>query len=904
MGADRRTPPSETAREALSALLRLTGRLCGQPVRLGFTAEALAAVGDAPGVRWMLEEGEPEAGPLHCAAIALRSGQTVLGVLTCGPFADRSEDVETALEDAALAAARLYQGPPDTLADGVIPAELLLWADAAPLAVAIHDRDMRFVHVNDRWRFEFDGYAQGEVVGQTLYDVDPAARAFETYHRSCLDDGEKLQAPRVAIRLRDGREVYAAWHAIPWRNVQGDIAGMVAMMRLLNEEGGDRFELVRTQQRLETAIKLAGINVWELDHREGTLWSRGPADTLFDGGLQSATVADIRRDPFGTVHPEDRPVAYAEARQAIAEGRPFRAEYRLNRKDREIWVSSAMDQTGDRRDPDTTLGVMIDITARKQADQQLVRALAAAEAANQAKSEFLANMSHEIRTPMNGVLGMNGLLLKTALTPEQRKYAEAVRLSADSLMHILNDILEVSKLEAGRVELETLDFSLVNLVEDALELMAPRAQEKGLDLTAYVGGPARGLFTGDPTRVRQVLLNLLSNAVKFTEAGHVAVEVSGSPGIDGMTALRIEVRDTGIGLSDEAKAKLFQKFQQADGSITRKYGGTGLGLSISRQLVELMEGRIGVDDAADGGAVFWVELDLPEGGAHGRVCHPDIRGARVLVVDDAAINRTIFRRQLEDCGAIVIDADGAEACFQAISAAEAAGTPFDAVLLDQMLPETSGEAVARRLRADPRPHRLAIVMASSMGEPMTARLAADIGLDGYLTKPVRHQALIAALCQALGGDAEAREESARPDETISFGDATVRVLLAEDNEINTMLAQTILEQVGFSVCCVENGEAALEAFGRERFDLILMDMQMPGMDGLEATRRIREAEAGSEHTPIIAMTANAMKGDREACLRAGMDAFIAKPIDISAFLRVLEDQFGEESAEAAERSVA
>jgi PAS domain S-box-containing protein len=773
-------------------------------------------------------------------------------------------------------------------------APLAAFVAQAPMALCMTDMDMAMIEVSERW-LQSLGLTREETIGRTLKDLLPASHeALIDRCQACLM-GIAVDGERIPAKLPDGRRRWFQVEAHPWRDGAGEIRGLFIASQDVTALQEALEESRRSEQRLNLAATLADVHVWEMDYRRKQLHKFGAEDTFFE---RPNTFETLSEDVYGNIHLDD--VAACKAAWAAHEADPnipYRAEYRIKREDgKEVWAFSTVEViVDDRGRPSRLVGAMQNITARKLAEQAMARALVDAEAANRAKSEFLANMSHEIRTPMNGVIGMNALLLRTPLTAEQRKYAEAVRVSADCLLGIINDILDISKLEAGKVDLEAIDFTLGQVVEDVVELLSPRAAEKGLEIAAYVDDEARRGFKGDPARLRQVVLNLLSNAIKFTDRGYVAVEVRAKAAGRGRTWLRLETHDTGVGVPADAKPRLFQKFQQADGSITRKFGGTGLGLSICRQLVELMGGAIGVEDRPGGGSIFWVELELPNAdkAVDGRrKARRALKGQRILVVDDIEINRSIFARQLEAEGAIMAEAGDGPSALAAIAAADATGAPFDMVLMDHMMPGMGGDTVTEKIRANGSIRQPRVILASSIGAPQRSERARSAGFDAFLTKPVRHQALVDCLAELVSAEPSAPVGAPEPAPPPAAAPAPppavmARVLLAEDNEINALLASTILEEAGYSVEAVQNGAEAVDAVQRSAFDLVLMDVQMPVMDGLQATRLIRALPGPAGEVPIIALTANAMRSDQDSCLEAGMNDFVSKPLDPDDFLNVV-----------------
>jgi signal transduction histidine kinase/CheY-like chemotaxis protein/NO-binding membrane sensor protein with MHYT domain/HPt (histidine-containing phosphotransfer) domain-containing protein len=660
-----------------------------------------------------------------------------------------------------------------------------------------------------------------------------------------------------------------------------------------------------SDERYQLVARATNDIIWDWNLITGEMLISDARQGMYDGESKRSGQM-LRRTvdwSFSLVHPDDIDRVRASI-EAVRDGDAdvWSEEYRTQRKDGSYLT--VINRAHIVRTPDGTpvraIGAMMDISERKRAEQALHDARDAAQAANRAKSEFLANMSHEIRTPINGVMGMLDLALDTDLSAEQREYLRVAQASAESLLTVINDILDFSKIEAGKLELAPETFRLRDALGDTIRTLALRAEQKGLELALSVESDVPEALHGDVNRLRQVVVNLVGNAIKFTERGEVVVtvdtvphEAGSAPATPGDVTLHVAVSDTGIGIPHDKQRVIFEAFTQADSSTTRQYGGTGLGITISAQLVALMGGRIWVESAPGEGSTFHFTVRL--GRRATAVSTPvaahrgALAGMSVLIVDDNATNRRILEQtvigwQMRP----TLVAGGAEA-IAALETAQRSGTPFQLVLLDARMPMMDGFDVAEAISRRTELAGATVMMLSSSGEHANVSRCAALGIASYLTKPVKSSHLLEAILSVLQTSPRA-SHAAAPSETVLQATRGLRILLAEDNPVNQTLTVAVLKKRGHVTTVAENGRLAVEAHARERFDVVLMDVQMPEMGGFEATAAIRERERTTgARTPIIALTARAMTGDRDQCLAAGMDAYLAKPIRAAELISLVEE---------------
>ena len=790
--------------------------------------------------------------------------------------------------------------------------------------VFVKDTDLRYVFVNEAFARLVGGTAPA-LIGKRSKEVFDArwARPAEAAERRILATGEPLEIEDDPDRHGDGRFRILRKQLVTIEGGKSFLAGFLFditdIRRREQEAEGARRRLAHVLKTLP-----AGVVIFDEQDRfvlcNEHIVARLPKIAhLLEPGvhlravLEAGHAAGYFRFPnepeMERLYVEDPPGWVEECLRRYHETRAVREQRNADG----TWLQVHDERTSD----GYFVGVRVDITELKQREEALRRAEQRAVLADRAKSEFLANMSHEIRTPMNGVLGMAELLARTQLDVKQKTFTDIIVKSGNALLTIINDILDFSKIDAGQMVLDPMPFNLAESVEDVAALMSTRANEKDLELIVRVDPALPSVVVGDVGRLRQIVTNLVGNAVKFTDAGHVLVDVSGTVR-DGTVSLRVAIEDTGIGIPEDMIAQVFEKFSQVDASSTRRHEGTGLGLAITSRLVALMNGRIGVESRLGEGSTFWFEIDLPVGAAlEGQRFVPmDVTGARVLVVDDNAVNRSILMEQMSAWGFDACAASSGGEALAVLAETARLGLPVDCIVLDYQMPGMNGADVAARIRAMPSIDDTPVIMLASVDQPLGGRQYRDLGIVMQIIKPVRSNALQEALLAeirrrrtARGADVPGRPEPSPPAGDVERPSAPATlpaeamptltparaapasaghepvgwashldILVAEDNEVNQLVFAQILRETGYTFEIVGDGELALEAWRGMRPSMILMDVSMPRMSGLEATAAIRAEEGEGERIPIVGVTAHALKGDRDRCLEAGMDDYLSKPI--------------------------
>jgi PAS domain S-box-containing protein len=694
------------------------------------------------------------------------------------------------------------------------------------------------------------------------------------------------------IYRKDRTKMWISENARVVKDANGAVRYYEGMVEDITERKRLEDELHRSEQSLSALINNIHDSIWSIDTEYRLLTFNAVFAHLFEEQYHThIKMGDVILDHLPA---EWRAEDVALYDRALA-GEKFVIERRYQFEAEERYYEISYNPI---RTNDAVSGVAVfskDITERQRAHIALQQAMVAAESSNRLKSEFLANMSHEIRTPMNGVIGMTDLLLMTDLTHEQREFARTVRISGESLLVVINDILDFSKIEAGKLDLEVTDFDLREAIDSTMDLLAAQAHSKGLELAAFIRPEVPLELRGDPGRLRQVVNNLVGNAVKFTAQGEVVVTVSRVSETPTHARLRFEVRDTGIGIDEKGQQRLFKAFSQADGSTTRKYGGTGLGLAISRKLVEMMSGQIGVKSEIGQGSTFFFEAEFEKQTmALKSVVHQDLSGLHVLVVDDNATNREILDHHTRMWKMRSALAESGEQAL-AMLREQATKDPFELAILDMQMPEMDGLMLGELIKADPAIAGVRLIMLTSLGNQMDAEAMKKGGIEACVLKPVKQSRLFNRIADVMAGHRPlARKKTQTATLTmkgavggpVSLTKKPTRILLAEDNIINQKVAVGLLSNIGYTADVANNGLEVLAALDLRPYDLILMDCQMPELDGYETTARIR-ARTDVKGIRIIAMTANAMRGESEKCLEAGMDDYLSKPVRLETLRDML-----------------
>jgi len=715
-----------------------------------------------------------------------------------------------------------------------------------------------------------------EVLGKTDFETYPKdlAEKFQTDDNIVLKKGESIFSREEPGLDPEGNQIWISTTKVPILNSQGQVVSLVGIGRDFTQQKNIEIKLQREKQFLDALTKTSPVAIEVLDPQQRVVTCNPAFEELY-GARESEVVGQYLDFFYKDPQMLKEALAFLESVKTGPQ-RTVRDRPKKDGSFATVEISAA---------PVIVQGENVGTVVSFHDISDLEKARKEAEDANRAKSEFLANMSHEIRTPMNGVIGMLELALDTQLNADQRDYLTTSLQSAEALLALLNDILDFSKIEAKHLDLEKIPFNLRTTVEDVAYTLAERAQNKGLELICQIDPELHMDLMGDPARLRQILVNLIGNAIKFTSQGEIVIRAECEENTADKTVIRFSVSDTGVGIPPERQQAIFDRFTQADGSTTRKFGGTGLGLTICKQLAEMMGGTIGVESRTGEGSTFWFilpfekRLEPSEPKQHAGQAPVSIQGVHVLGVDDNTTNRVILSRMLSSFGCRVQMAENGQTAIDIMRAAKEQNNPYKIVLLDLQMPGMDGEETARIIKSDPAIKEAKIIILTSMGQRGDAARLLALGCSGYLLKPVKMQMLLEALGSVIGENIEkptlvtqhSISEKVRQDQ---------RVLLAEDNPVNQKLAVLLMQKAGYSIDVADNGNMAVDMVKNGKYSLVFMDVQMPEMDGLEATQAIRqwEGEGDRGHIPIIAMTASAMKGDKEMCLEAGMDDYVSKPL--------------------------